>query len=265
MSWRWRDEDWGSAGGQGGWGSDPDAVPLALKGDQESLLLEGLPGTPQPHRLPLAGTTFQLRQGPDQTQSLEALGPINASLIVMVTIVGARCRKTLASLAGNGAWLPLDGPLPHLRYWPGQSWLPSATASMRPSPEMRCPPTPGTTRPGPSARPSVPAVRSGWGQGWALVPWADLLVPAGLSGSLAHPQAARCRPWSAAISWTARPWPPTIAAPTANCPRDSEPATRSPARQSECLPGLQGQGDKSRSARAPQGGVRALLEWESEP
>uniref|UniRef100_A0A8C0LCQ3 A disintegrin and metalloproteinase with thrombospondin motifs 10 n=1 Tax=Canis lupus dingo TaxID=286419 RepID=A0A8C0LCQ3_CANLU len=36
---------------------------LALKGEQESLLLEGLPGTPQPHRLPLAGTTFQLRQG----------------------------------------------------------------------------------------------------------------------------------------------------------------------------------------------------------
>ncbi|KAK2498855.1 hypothetical protein MC885_009538, partial [Smutsia gigantea] len=57
---------------------------LALKGDQESLLLEGLPGTPQPHRLPLAGTTFQLRQGPDHTQSLEALGPINASLVVMV-------------------------------------------------------------------------------------------------------------------------------------------------------------------------------------
>uniref|UniRef100_A0A8I3N1D3 A disintegrin and metalloproteinase with thrombospondin motifs 10 n=1 Tax=Canis lupus familiaris TaxID=9615 RepID=A0A8I3N1D3_CANLF len=57
---------------------------LALKGEQESLLLEGLPGTPQPHRLPLAGTTFQLRQGPDHTQSLEALGPINASLIVMV-------------------------------------------------------------------------------------------------------------------------------------------------------------------------------------
>ncbi|XP_057345681.1 A disintegrin and metalloproteinase with thrombospondin motifs 10 isoform X2 [Manis pentadactyla] len=57
---------------------------LALKGDQESLLLEGLPGTPQPHRLPLAGTTFQLRQGPDHSQSLEALGPINASLVVMV-------------------------------------------------------------------------------------------------------------------------------------------------------------------------------------
>ncbi|MEJ1269870.1 myosin IE [Cricetulus griseus] len=56
----------------------------ALKGDQESLLLEGLPGTPHPHRLPLAGTTFHLRQGPDQAQSLEALGPINASLIVMV-------------------------------------------------------------------------------------------------------------------------------------------------------------------------------------
>lgn len=57
---------------------------LALKGDQESLLLEGVPRTPQPHRLSLAGTTFQLRPGPNQTQSLEALGPINASLIVMV-------------------------------------------------------------------------------------------------------------------------------------------------------------------------------------
>uniref|UniRef100_A0A8C0TNA9 A disintegrin and metalloproteinase with thrombospondin motifs 10 n=1 Tax=Canis lupus familiaris TaxID=9615 RepID=A0A8C0TNA9_CANLF len=62
----------------------PASPAIALKGEQESLLLEGLPGTPQPHRLPLAGTTFQLRQGPDHTQSLEALGPINASLIVMV-------------------------------------------------------------------------------------------------------------------------------------------------------------------------------------
>ncbi|XP_004454757.1 A disintegrin and metalloproteinase with thrombospondin motifs 10 [Dasypus novemcinctus] len=57
---------------------------LALKGDQESLLLEGLPGTFQPHRLPLAGTTFQLRPGPDKAQILEALGPINTSLIVVV-------------------------------------------------------------------------------------------------------------------------------------------------------------------------------------
>ncbi|XP_030877951.1 A disintegrin and metalloproteinase with thrombospondin motifs 10 isoform X2 [Leptonychotes weddellii] len=85
---------------------------LALKGDQESLLLEGLPGTPQPHRLPLAGTTFQLRQGPDQTQSLEALGPINASLIVMVTIVGARCRKILASLWGPELGFHLMAPSP---------------------------------------------------------------------------------------------------------------------------------------------------------
>lgn len=114
MSWRWWDEDWGSAGGQCSWGSDPYAVLLALKGDQESLLLEGLPGTPQPHRLPLAGTTFQLRQGPDQTQSLEGLGPINTSLIVMVTIVGARCRKTAASLWGLelGFHLMASSPTP---------------------------------------------------------------------------------------------------------------------------------------------------------
>ena len=85
------------------------------KGDQESLLLEGLPGTPQPHRLPLAGTTFQLRQGPDQTQSLEALGPINASLIVMVTAgLGARCRRTLASFwdLELGFYLILPRPPP---------------------------------------------------------------------------------------------------------------------------------------------------------
>lgn len=45
-----------------------------------------MPRTPQPHRLSLAGTTFQLRPGPNQTQSLEALGPINASLIIMVMV-----------------------------------------------------------------------------------------------------------------------------------------------------------------------------------
>lgn len=73
--------------------------PPGLKGDQESLLLEGLPGTPQPHRLPLAGTTFQLRPGPNQTQSLEALGPINTSLIVMV-MMGGSYKRTLASLWG---------------------------------------------------------------------------------------------------------------------------------------------------------------------
>lgn len=142
----------------------------------------------------------------------------------------------LASLRGLELSFPLMPP-PHLRCWPGLSWLPSATASTRPSPEMHCPPTPGTTHPGPSARPNVPAVRSGWAQGRALVTGADLLVLAGLSGSPAHPQAARCRPWSAAISWTARPWPPTIAVPTANCPRGSAPATQSPVRPSECPPG----------------------------
>lgn len=146
-------------------------------------------------------------------------------------------QEDLSLPVGTRAWLPRDGPLPRLRCWPGQSWLPSATVSTRPSPEMHCPPTPGTMHPGPSAPPSVPAVRSGWAQGRARVTWADLLVVAGLSGSLAHPQAARCRPWSAAISWTARPWPPTTAAPTANCPRGSAPATQSPAHPSECLPG----------------------------
>ncbi|XP_014635239.1 PREDICTED: A disintegrin and metalloproteinase with thrombospondin motifs 10 isoform X4 [Ceratotherium simum simum] len=136
---------------------------LALKGDQESLLLEGLPGTPQPHRLPLAGTTFQLRQGPNNTQSLEALGPVNASLIVMVL---ARTE------------------LPALRYRFNA----------------------------PIARDALPPYS------WHYAPWTKCSAQ------------SRCRPWSAAISWTDRPWPPTTAAPTASCPRDSAPATQSPAR-----------------------------------
>ncbi|XP_026906141.2 A disintegrin and metalloproteinase with thrombospondin motifs 10 isoform X6 [Herpailurus yagouaroundi] len=141
---------------------------LALKGDQESLLLEGLPGTPQPHRLPLAGTTFQLRQGPDQTQSLEALGPINASLIVMVL-----ARTELAALRYR-----FNAPI---------------------------------------ARDALPPYS------WHYAPWTKC------SAQCAGGEAARCRPWSAAINWTARPWPPTTAAPTANCPRGSAPATQSPA------------------------------------
>ncbi|KAB0390767.1 hypothetical protein E2I00_000393, partial [Balaenoptera physalus] len=80
----------------------------------------------------------ELRQGPDQTQSLEALGPINASLIIMVTAgLGARCRRTLASLWG----LELDFhliPAYNPRCWPGLSCRSSATASMHPSPEMHC-------------------------------------------------------------------------------------------------------------------------------
>nr|XP_055199541.1 A disintegrin and metalloproteinase with thrombospondin motifs 10 isoform X2 [Nyctereutes procyonoides] len=139
---------------------------LALKGDQESLLLEGLPGTPQPHRLPLAGTTFQLRQGPDHTQSLEALGPINASLIVMVL-----ARTELAALRYR-----FNAPI---------------------------------------ARDALPPYS------WHYAPWTKCS---------AQCAGARCRPWSAAISWTARPWPPTIAVPTANCPRGSAPATQSPVR-----------------------------------
>lgn len=125
---------------------------------------------------------------------------------------------------------------PHPRCWPGQSCLPSATASTPPLPAMHCPPTPGTTHPGPSVRPSVRVVRPGWGQGvgtghlgWPGLGRAEL--------ALDRPQAARYRPWSVAISWTAQPWPPTTAVPTASSPRGSGPATQSPVHQSECPPG----------------------------
>ncbi|XP_051828447.1 A disintegrin and metalloproteinase with thrombospondin motifs 10 isoform X1 [Antechinus flavipes] len=64
--------------------SNPSLSHLALKGEDDAFLLDGLPKTPQPHRLPLAGTIFQLHHGPDQPQILEALGPTNITIIVMV-------------------------------------------------------------------------------------------------------------------------------------------------------------------------------------
>ncbi|XP_037053845.1 A disintegrin and metalloproteinase with thrombospondin motifs 10 isoform X5 [Peromyscus leucopus] len=140
---------------------------LALKGDQESLLLEGLPGTHQPHRLPLAGTTFHLRQGPDQAQSLEALGPINASIIIMVLA---------------------QAELPALRYRFNA----------------------------PIARDALPPYS------WHYAPWTKCS---------AQCAGARFKWWSAETSWTAQQWPRTIAVPTANCPRDSVPATQNHAHQ----------------------------------
>jgi hypothetical protein len=153
-------------------------------------LLEGLPGTPQPHRLPLAGTTFHLRQGPDLAQSLEALGPINASLIVMVTAgLWTKYWEGLSILLG---WrlheTPPLAPSHVPRCWPGQSCLPSATVSTHPSPGMPCPPTPGTMHPGPNAQPSVQAVRPGGTRGGLLAPGSDSLGRLGLSGLLPSPR-----------------------------------------------------------------------------
>ncbi|XP_070272741.1 A disintegrin and metalloproteinase with thrombospondin motifs 10 isoform X3 [Myotis yumanensis] len=156
---------------------------LALKGGQESLLLEGMPTTPQPHRLSLAGTTFQLRPGPNQTQSLEALGPINASLIIMVL---ARTE------------------LPALRY-----------------------------------RFNAPIIRDALPPySWHYSPWTKCS---------AQCAGARCRPWNAATSWTAQPWPPTTAAPRASFPRGSGPATPSPAHPT----GLWGTGRAAAAAVMP--------------
>ncbi|XP_038596101.1 A disintegrin and metalloproteinase with thrombospondin motifs 10 [Tachyglossus aculeatus] len=59
---------------------------LALKGENDAFLLEGKPGPSPQLRLPLAGTIFHLRRGPDQPECLEALGPTNATLIVMVLV-----------------------------------------------------------------------------------------------------------------------------------------------------------------------------------
>lgn len=78
---------------------------------------------------------------------------------------------------------------------------------------------------------------AGWGQGVGTGHMGWPSGPGRAERPLDCPQAARYRPWSVAISWTAQPWPPTTAAPTASSPRGSGPATRSPAHPSECPPG----------------------------
>lgn len=137
---------------------------------------------------------------------------------------------------------------------------------MHPSPATHCLPTPGTTRRGPSVQPSVQAVSPGLGRdGAGSGRQADLLGQAGLSGPVPRPQAARCRPWSAEISWTAPPWPPTTAAPIASCPGGSVPATQSPAPLSECRRDA-GSGHEllgSEGSRLPNA-VRAVPESDSE-
>uniref|UniRef100_K7FB11 ADAM metallopeptidase with thrombospondin type 1 motif 10 n=1 Tax=Pelodiscus sinensis TaxID=13735 RepID=K7FB11_PELSI len=59
---------------------------LALKGESGEYFINGKLSIDPPRRLDLAGTTFHYRRAPDEPESLEALGPTNATLIVMVLV-----------------------------------------------------------------------------------------------------------------------------------------------------------------------------------
>ncbi|XP_053869260.1 A disintegrin and metalloproteinase with thrombospondin motifs 10 isoform X2 [Malaclemys terrapin pileata] len=59
---------------------------LALKGENDEYFINGKLSIDPPRRFDVAGTTFHYRRSQDDPESLEALGPTNATLIVMVLV-----------------------------------------------------------------------------------------------------------------------------------------------------------------------------------
>lgn len=56
----------------------------ALRGDSGDYYINGKLSIDPPRRFDIAGTTFHYRRSPDEPESLEALGPTNVTLFVMV-------------------------------------------------------------------------------------------------------------------------------------------------------------------------------------
>ena len=59
-------------------------VLAALRGDAGEYYINGKLSIDPPRRFDIAGTTFHYRRSPDEPESLEALGPTNVTLFVMV-------------------------------------------------------------------------------------------------------------------------------------------------------------------------------------
>ncbi|XP_061680896.1 A disintegrin and metalloproteinase with thrombospondin motifs 10 isoform X1 [Syngnathoides biaculeatus] len=60
---------------------------LVLKSKSDHSFLNGKLATDTPHRFDIAGTTFHYRRPTDGPESLEALGPTNTTLVVMVMVL----------------------------------------------------------------------------------------------------------------------------------------------------------------------------------
>lgn len=65
--------------------ADPSSPVLAaLRGEGGEYYINGKLSIDPPRRFDIAGTTFHYRRSPDEPESLEALGPTNVTLFVMV-------------------------------------------------------------------------------------------------------------------------------------------------------------------------------------
>uniref|UniRef100_A0A8C3KIM1 ADAM metallopeptidase with thrombospondin type 1 motif 10 n=1 Tax=Calidris pygmaea TaxID=425635 RepID=A0A8C3KIM1_9CHAR len=63
---------------------------LALRGESGEYYINGKLSIDPPRRFDIAGTTFHYRRSPEEPESLEALGPTNITLFVMVELQGIR-------------------------------------------------------------------------------------------------------------------------------------------------------------------------------
>lgn len=59
-------------------------VLTALRGESGEYYINGKLSIDPPRRFDIAGTTFHYRRSPEEPESLEALGPTNITLFVMV-------------------------------------------------------------------------------------------------------------------------------------------------------------------------------------
>ncbi|PKU29155.1 disintegrin/metalloproteinase [Limosa lapponica baueri] len=59
-------------------------VLAALRGESGEYYINGKLSIDPPRRFDIAGTTFHYRRSPEEPESLEALGPTNITLFVMV-------------------------------------------------------------------------------------------------------------------------------------------------------------------------------------
>lgn len=85
----------------------------ALRGDSGEYFINGKLSIDPPRRFDIAGTTFHYRRSPEEPESLEALGPTNITLFVMVgNLCPSRCgpswvEGSWSGYLGTGADQPL--------------------------------------------------------------------------------------------------------------------------------------------------------------
>lgn len=107
LSWACPEPGRGAAPGCfGPGGAELPPVVAALRGESGEYFINGKLSIDPPRRFDIAGTTFHYRRSPEEPESLEALGPTNVTLFVMV---GNFIPLVVCSSWARGTWPWLCG------------------------------------------------------------------------------------------------------------------------------------------------------------